>query len=652
LNVKSSLKDRPALKWTIRTLAGLFVAIALLVVAVALMDANQFRGPLARYFAGRTGREIRIDGSLKAHLWSLSPRLIAERVAIGNPPWMPPGPTADVGKLSLTFELSPLLHGAFVIDRLELEAATLHLVRDAEGRANWQAHAPGTAPVKGPPLIHSLSVPHAHVELNDARRHLQFDGTVSASDMPAAGPTRPLRIEGEGLLNGRGVTVAIDGDPLATVKREQPYHFQFVEHSSGSRLSGRGFLPRPFEFRSLDTDFEAEGEDLKDLYFLIGVTFPNTGAYRLSGKLAREGMHFQYRDLLVTSGQSDMRGTLSIETSSGRPKLDADLHSRLLRLADLGERAAGRSSESQAEEGFVLPDTALRLVGIRHDDAAVNFHAQTFDAGRVVLHAVAAHVTIDHGVLAATPLSAALPDGKISGRIRFDATHETPVADVDLRVADLRLSQFHRKGAAEPPLDGLLQARLILKGQGTSIHQLASAANGTATAVLPHGAIRTSFAELTGIDITRALGLVFRKDRQETAVRCGIASFQVRDGNVTAQSLVVDTDPVLITGKGGMHLESEALDLAVRGKPKSWRLVRLRSPVLIRGTLKHPTVGIEASNSLAQAGEAVALGVLLTPLAAVLAFVDPGLAKDANCAALLAEAKTDGVRVPPTAPAR
>jgi len=193
--------------------------------------------------------------------------------------------------------------------------------------------------------------------------------------------------------------------------------------------------------------------------------------------------------------------------------------------------------------------------------------------------------------------------------------------------------------------------RAILKGRGTSIHQLVSSANGTVTAVLPHGAVRTSFAELTGIDVTRALGLMLRKDKQETPIRCGIASFQVHDGIVTSESVVVDTDSVLITGNGEIHLDAGSLDLAVRGRPKSWRLVRLRSPVLIRGTLKHPSIGIEARNSLAQAGEAVALGVPLTPLAAVLAFVDPGLAKDADCAALLAEAKTSGVRASPATPA-
>jgi hypothetical protein len=47
----------------------------------------------------------------------------------------------------------------------------------------------------------------------------------------------------------------------------------------------------------------------------------------------------------------------------------------------------------------------------------------------------------------------------------------------------------------------------------------------------------------------------------------------------------------------------------------------------------------------------VVLGALLTPLAALLPFVDPGLAKDANCASLLAAGKAQGAPVTTTQPA-
>src|SRR5665213_598388 len=370
----SVLVRDPARKWLLTAFASLFGLVVVLIACVALVDVNRFRGPIAHFISKRTGREIRLDGPLTAHLLSFTPRVTAERVAIGNPPWMPAGPTAEIGNLAMTFELLPLFRHSFVIDRLDLNAATLHFARAADGRANWQAHDPRERIGEGPPLIHSLSVPNAHVLLDDERRHLKFDGIVSARDTSAASGKQPLRIEGAGDLNGHPTTFSIDGDPLLNVRRGQPYHFVFDERSSGSHLSGHGALPRPFDFHALDTVFDSQGEDLKDLYFLTGVTLPNTGPYRLSGRLVREGTHFQFSDLIASAGRSDMQGSLSIESASGRPKLDLDLHSKLLRLVDLGARAAGRAPPPKANP-LLLSDTALRLVGIRRSDGVVNFHA-------------------------------------------------------------------------------------------------------------------------------------------------------------------------------------------------------------------------------------------------------------------------------------
>jgi hypothetical protein len=68
----------------------------------------------------------------------------------------------------------------------------------------------------------------------------------------------------------------------------------------------------------------------------------------------------------------------------------------------------------------------------------------------------------------------------------------------------------------------------------------------------------------------------------------------------------------------------------------------LRSPVEIRGTLRHPAVGLKGSKLAAQGAAAVVLGAIGTPLAAIAAFVDPGLNKSADCQALLADAKAMG----------
>jgi hypothetical protein len=121
-------------------------------------------------------------------------------------------------------------------------------------------------------------------------------------------------------------------------------------------------------------------------------------------------------------------------------------------------------------------------------------------------------------------------------------------------------------------------------------------------------------------------------------VRCGVANFKATHGDLKATTFVIDTTNVLVTGNGQIDLKNEALDLSLRGQPKKVRMLRLRTPIIIRGSLLQPKIGVQPGKLAAQTGGAVALGALLTPVAALLAFVDGGLAKDANCAALLQQA--------------
>jgi len=180
-----------------------------------------------------------------------------------------------------------------------------------------------------------------------------------------------------------------------------------------------------------------------------------------------------------------------------------------------------------------------------------------------------------------------------------------------------------------------LQARVLAKGRGRSLHEFASTADGTLTAAVPHGAIRAALADLAGLDL-RAIGPLLAKHAPQTPVRCGVASFRAHEGILEAQTLILDTDPVRIVGEGNIHMDSEALDLTLRGHPKRPGF-RLRSPVLVHGTLSHPSFAMQPRDAVAQTAAAVALGALLTPLASILAFVDPGLSKDADCGALMTE---------------
>lgn len=614
------------------------LALILALCFAAAVQAGLFHNTFLRFVSAKIGRPIAVEGALKIELFSLTPRIDAERVIIRNPHWMAPGTLAEIGELELVLEI-PRYHHRFGVESLTMNSAVLHLSRDAQDRANWQWSDP-TQPQTDEKMaiVRSLSVPRAHVTLDDERRHLKFEGTASAQAPPARSPggaqspaasertaptagqsPEPLKIWGEGTLNGRAASFELTGDSLATASHQRPYHFSYKESSSGSRLDGQGSLPRPFDFNAIESTFEANGPDLRDLYFLVGVSLIHTGSYRLTGKLERDGLHFNFSDLSVHSGESDVHGKVFIDSTRARPKLDIELASGVLRMIDLGALAAGRGPPPPP---LLLSDAALAPGSFRLDDALISMRADQVVVGKLSLRALAAKVTLDHGVFTAESLTTGLLGGEMRIAGRLDVNQDPPLARFDLDITGLELDHIPHKPPLPPPMEGVMRVRIIGSGKGRSIHQVAATANGIVTLVVPQGTVRDSLAEVIGMDL-RGFGLVMTKDTAATALHCAVGIFRVRDGVLTTEEFVADTDPVLINGTGRIQLDTESLDLALRGEPKSVRLFHWRSPILIKGTLLHPSTEVH-------------------PLR--LEVIDRGTAKNVDCASLIAAADAAAAR--------
>ncbi len=590
--------------------ALLITAVIVLAALVLGLDAGYFRGPLVSYLERSTGRKILVSGPLQVHLLSRHPSVSAQGVSIGNPPWTPPGITAQIERLTLVYDL-PRWGQPKRIESLRLQGAQLTLFRDIAGHANWQRRNPDDNKAREVPLIASLTASAAHVILDDERRHLKFDGTVSAEEATRADGAAVLQIQGTGTLNGASVALQLSGDPLAGATHDHPYQFSFTETSSGSVLTADGSLPKPFDFNFLEANFVTSGPDLKDLYLLTGVSLINTGAYRLTGHYSRRETQTQFTELRLSTGQSDLSGSVRVDSARNRPRTTAKLHAQLLRSADFGLRAAGRQTVPYT---LLMSNVPLNPQALRRGDATIDFDAHRFEVGKESLQDVALKLTFEQGLVSATPISAGLLGGKLNGQIKIDVTQDSPVADVDLTLTGLQLDQLPHK-SPQPPLDGSGRARLKFTGRGRSAHEIAASAQGTATFTLPQGTVRASLAELAGMDL-RGLGLTLENSKRDTPIRCAVANFQAQGGVFTTRRLVMDTEAVRIDGEGSIRMDTESLDLVLRGEPKSLRVLRLKAPLLIRGTLAHPELSIEKGDSK-------------------LLLVDRGRAKDEDCAALL-----------------
>lgn len=654
-------KIHPPSRKSFKVIAATLALIALAVaVLAAVWDWNWFRGPLERAASARLHRQVEIAGDLNVKLWSWQPSATVDGISIANPAWAGRDKLGSIERLSVKVRLIPLLRGQVDLRLLRVDRPNFRLLADGKGRRNWDfSDGRKPEPVRLPP-IHSFVISEGRLSYLDARREVRFVGTINARERLGE-RNHGFEVVGEGTINRAPFRAEITGGPLLNIERDRPYPFDAEIRAGRTFITARGQVPKPFDLGRFSLVATARGPDLADLFPLTGIALPNTPPYSLRGHLTREDLLWRVRDLSGRVGDSDLSGRLSVQTGLARPLLKADLQSRSLDFDDLGalfgaapkagpgETASPEQSaiaRKMAAQQRLFPDAPLDVGRIRAMDADVRYRALSIRDTPVRLSSGEVRVKLDDGLLRADPVRLDLPRGRVDGHVVLNARKATPATELDLRLSNSRIEALvpiSFQGGT--PVSGALVGRARLSGSGNSVHKTVASADGQVVVVASGGEIRKALAELMGVNVTKGLGLLLKKDASPTELRCGVASFRADNGIMRADNIVFDTGPVLVKGHGTVNLDTERMDIRLQGHNKKFRLVRALVPVKAQGPLMAPRLGVELGPVVAQGGVAAGLGSLLSPLAAILPFVDPGLAKDANCATLIADAGADGAPV-------
>jgi uncharacterized protein involved in outer membrane biogenesis len=634
-------------------IGGSIVAALILAVALFLLliDWDWLRGPISRYASARTGREVRIEGHLRVHPWSWTPGAEVGGLRIGNPNWVGSGDLAYIREVDLRVRFLPLLLGQLDLPLLRLDRPQVDLIRDKGDRANWRFDSLNSATPAQLPPIQRFVIRDGHITMKDARRDLTLTGTINASETDTGGGTG-FELVGQGTMNRDAFKLEASGGPLIHVERSRPYDFKMDIRSGATHVTADGRLLKPFNLGEIQAELTASGPNLADLYHLTSIPLPVTPPYSVAAHVDRHDSKFILTGIRGRVGESDLEGSATVDKPNDRRTVTADLSSQKLVFSDLlavtggGPKVRTASARPVTPPGRLLPDAPLYRDRLQGMDAKLNYRAKSVVTAEWPLRQVALDLTLDHGLLTIDPLSFDFPQGRLAGRVRLDGRKDPAVTDLDMRLSNFALDKMlAAKTGGQPPLEGVLMARAQLHGQGDTVHAAAANANGRLVMVVPHGMMRQAFAELLGINVANGLYLLLSKDPKETPLRCAVADLEVKNGVAQVSNAVFDTGVVRAQGKGSIDLKNETVDLRLEGKSKKPRLLRIWAPITLKGSLLHPKPGVDASKAAPQLGLAVAIGAVLAPLAAILPFIEPGLAKDADCAALIGEAKAQGAPV-------
>ena len=623
---------------------ALIVAVALF---LAFFDWNLLRGPIGRWASARYDREIELNGDLDVNLFSWSPSAQVRDVRIGGPDWARERDTLKVDDLQASVRLRALLAGRLEMPRVAITRPEVVLISTEDGRKSWQLNPdqPDTGEGLKLPPINRLIIRDGKVSLDEQNRDIKLEATVTARE--GTDGEAGFHLDGRGTINGTPLTLSVRGGPFINIRRDRPYGFEATLTGVQSRLVAEGSITRPFDLGQFTSTLSLRGRDLADLYLLTGVTLPNTPPYQVAGSLTRDDAKFTFSDFTGRVGSSDVSGDLVVDKIDDRRRVDAEVRSNLLDIDDLMAvlgaepqvTSGGNTVVTSGRPGKLLPDAPLNVERLRVMDGTLKYRAARVKRNELDVRQVEIDAELKSGVLDLNPVAFAFNRGELRGTAKINATRDMPYSAIDFRLRGYPLESIIPARGGVPTVTGSVLGRARLEGPGASIHDFADNSKGQVSLVVPQGRMRAAFAELLGINATAGLFKLLGGDESTSEIRCAVADFDVSNGVATARTFVIDTTPVLARGAGTIDLGAETLNLRIDGETKEARLVRLWSPIVVQGPLTGPKVGVDAASVAGQVGLGAALGALLSPLAALLPFVDPGLAEDANCGALISSAR-------------
>ncbi|MBD3760567.1 AsmA family protein [Rhizorhabdus sp.] len=648
--------------WTLAIgFAVVATIIGLIVLAwtILFVTKGRFLKPTFESIASRmTERQVKVAGDFQFYFDIIDARFVADGMTISNPTWASKPNFFEAKHIAARIKTIPVLFGERRAEWLVLDGGKVDAEWDAKKRNTWTFGDPNQ---KGEPFqwptIGRADVTNTEVRYIDPQLFLRTD--IKVGDI-AAGDTRidgKVPFTGTGTLRSKPFTMygaLLSPNSTVTFGRTR---FEMHARSGPTYLDLNGTLPAATQIEGSDLNLKVHGPNVRLLFDFLGVAAPDTRNYWFTSKLTKAGGEWRFTRINGRYGASDLHGKMTISFPKDRLFLDAMFDSNLVDIIDVGP-FIGYAPQALAAQGpqaavaqtggtpRILPDAPLRMESIRNFDAHILYKVKDFRNPKFPISNVDLTFDLDKSLMTLSPLSFDIAGGKLASDITINARVPAVITDYDIRLSPTPMSKLLAGfGVAQAGTTGTIKARIKMQGTGDTLRDSLATSNGRIAIILPKGTFWTQYVQLAEFDIGLFVQkLIQDKLKKPIEINCGLLGFTVRDGVAAADPILIDTDKNVMTATGGFSFKDESLDMNFRADGKKFSLFSGQSPVGIKGYFAQPGINIISPQLLTRGGVGLGLGLVASPLAAVLAFVDVGDAKAAACGPVLAGAQASAMR--------
>jgi len=660
------------IKGLLKTVLALILVLLVTLIALALAPGSWLADRAENLASDVLATDITIS-ELDLAVFSITPGFHVSDLSIAGGA---DEATVMVHKLDVTLDLTALMTGTVQLDTLRLRDGQLAAAIDQSGQGNWQyliEHSTETGkggnesgsiggeqnPKTGQgmpaiPGIRQVDIKTFTILLDDRLRDNVIELDVDASGSTVLEDVATT-LNASGDIDGVDLVVDADLSSLAILNSTRTgsgYDNSdiaadiSIKASLGSAtLVVDGTINDILELQDPDIVFDLQAaQGLDDVQKLMQTQLPLLPPFALSGDILREGDEWILRRFSGSLGDSDIGGDVRINPATSPLGLYANLASEVLDLDDLAgllgaspdtdESATDfqmeASEKAETEGGRLLPDRTLVLGPFTEIfDGAVEFRAATVTSSVWPLEAIDVRIEINRRSAEMLINQLAFAGGTLSGGLNLTMADEAGKGELNLQVKQVNLRTLLASAGLDTESAGELGGEVTLWFTGNSVAQIAASADGGAFLLMTGGELDSLLVELLGIDLTESLSLFMTPGSATTAINCAFVDLQSRSGVVDIATMVLDTDDTVLLADGTVDLGAETLDVKVEPHPKDMSILASQTSVTVGGSFSDISI-VPGAALVSRAAAAAVLATIISPVAAIIPFIDAGNGTDSS----------------------
>ncbi len=655
----TSARLKAILRWIGIILLVLFLAGFALVF---FMPGDWLRNMAGTKGSALLGREFAIDGDIDIDWDWTAPEVFVHKVRIANLPKSRDPDMVAIDEIDFKIKIWRLLLAELNLPKLNVVKPEIILEKVSATEKNWDfpplsgANMASKAVLpedrKSFPIIGLLSVHQGKLTYRDNPKKLAVTLDIDSAQGGSELKKDIYKFSGQGTLQDQPFSLQATGGSLSMLRDNTvPYPLTLAIKMGDTSMDAEGTIDDPVRMAGVNAELSLRGNNLADLFHLTQIPLLPTPPYKLSGHLQKQNAVWRFQKFKGQVGDSDLSGDLSYDIRKERGFVKANLVSQLLDMDDLsgfigatpskGAMSPEQKAQAEGEKSNprLFPDVPIDLTRLRAADMEVRLKANKINAPDWPMNNLDIGFNLHKGVLRLEPFNFGVANGAISGTLILDGQKDVPQVQSDLLIKRLSLKQFFTDPKFASLSAGYFGGQLKVSGKGHSLAEVLASSNGRIILLMTGGKISLLIIEGAGLDIGQAAPLLLGKDKS-TDIRCVVGDFKVENGLLNSDILVFDTSDSNIDGNARIDLKDETLNVKVEAHPKDFSIGSARTPITVTGRLKHPTVGLDPKQLAARTTGAVVLGAFLTPVAAIIPFIELGLGKDSDCRGLIEQARS------------